>query len=89
MEWVGRTRREKIADSQMEEGGTFQSGNSRKDFGKRSKRGDNVGSPTEDVDTEMRKARMASEGLAESKHAVKELTEEEVKKIVKEIGLVE
>ena len=40
-------------------------------------------------DTEMKEVNKLAEGLAESKHAVKEMSKEEIKDMVKEIGLKE
>lgn len=48
-----------------------------------------VGSLAKEVDTEMKEAGKTMEGLEESKHLVKELIEEEIEKMAKEIGLVE
>ena len=47
----------------------------------------NSGRLRKEKDTEMKEAWTATEGLAESKHAVKELLEKEIEEIVKEIGL--
>lgn len=44
------------------------------------------GSSAKEVDTEM-KEEDKKEGLGESKHMVKELSEEKVKKMAKEIGM--
>ena len=48
-----------------------------------------VGFPGKKIDMEMKEANKAAEGLAASKHAVKKLSEEEIDRIVQEIGLEE
>ena len=48
-----------------------------------------VGSSAEEIDTEMKQANKAAEGLAESKHALKQTTEEEIDRIAREIDLEE
>lgn len=48
-----------------------------------------VGSPAKEIDAEMREASKTTEGLAKSRHAVKQLSEKEMERMVKEIGLKE
>lgn len=55
----------------------------------KAKQEDNQGSPNDEKDTEMKEAGNAAEGLAESKHVVKELLEKQIEEMVKEIGLEE
>ena len=97
MEWEGKRRKEEITDSQIEEEGKIQTVNSKKDLEKWLKQGDNstlkvnwrssTGSLARAMDTEMKEAIKMIAGMAESKHIVKELTEEEVDRIAREIGL--
>ena len=48
-----------------------------------------AGSPTKEIDKEMEEAGNTMEGLAESKHVIKQLLEEKMEWMVKEIGLEE
>ena len=74
----------------------IQTVNSKEDFEKWIKQGDNntlkvtrkptAGSLAGEMDTEMKEGTKVVEGLVNSKHMVKNLTEEEIDKIVKEMG---
>lgn len=55
----------------------------------KAERGTNQRNPEEEKDTEMKEAGRIAEGLADSKHAVKELSEEEIEEMIKEIWLEE
>ena len=48
-----------------------------------------AGSPAREVDTEMKKAAKVTGGFTESKHPTKQLSEEEIERMAKEIGLEE
>ena len=97
--WEKKGKKEKIVDSQMEDKETIQTINKKVDLEKWLKQGDNnmlkvswrpiVGFTVREVDTEMKEASKPAEGLAESKHVVKQLLQEEIDKMAKEKGLEE
>ena len=86
--------RSEVADSQMEEESPIKTVNSKADHQKEERQGAEnrpkmSTEPAIEKDTEMKEAGKATEGLAESKHAVKELSEKEIEEIVKGFGLQE
>ena len=99
IEWEGKGGKEEIEDSQMEDKEAIQPVTRKKELERWLKQGDNsmlkvnwrlaAGSPVREIDTEMKEANKAAEGLVESKHVVKKLLEEEIDRMAKEIGLAE
>lgn len=91
--------KEEIVDIQMEEEKTIETVNSKEALERRLKQRDNntlktnwrlaESSPAREMDTEIKEAERTTQGLAESKHTVKKLTEEEMERMVKEISLEE
>ena len=75
MQKEGEEAKREIADSKIKE--------------KKSMQSVNTGFLMKEIDTEMKEANKTTKDRAESKHAIKELTEEEIKRIAKEIGLEE
>ena len=99
MRWEEGKRKEEVEDSQMDDGEPIQTVQSKENFGKWLKQRDNgtqkvsrsptVESPAMDVETEMKETAKAKEGLLESKHATKQLSQEEIEGMVKEMELEE
>lgn len=88
IKWKERRKKEEIEDSQMEEEELVQTVNSKKDLEKWLKQEDNntlkatwrptTGSLAREVNTKIKEANKAAEGLADCKYMVKELSREEI-----------